>query len=131
MSHGTPSGTGYISILPVHQGVEHSGDASFAPKSDYFDPDNLVRLAVEGGCNAVARKYAHGCPDEFVPWLPLFFNRHSAVPYKVASRAAPSPPCSGRPLEGSGTSEAGRSSRHGRSVERRRARPAVSRCACS
>lgn len=70
--NGRLSGTGYLSILPVDQGVEHSGGASFAPNPDYFDPENIVRLAIEGGCNAVAstlgvlgavsRKYAHRIP---------------------------------------------------------------------
>jgi fructose-bisphosphate aldolase, class I len=71
-NHGRLSGTGYLSILPVDQGVEHSAGASFAPNPEYFDPENIVRLAVEGGCNAVAstlgvlgscaRKYAHKIP---------------------------------------------------------------------
>ncbi|MFG0296117.1 MAG: class I fructose-bisphosphate aldolase [Maioricimonas sp. JB045] len=70
--HGRLAGTGYMSILPVDQGVEHSAGASFAPNPDYFDPENIVRLAIEGGCNAVAstlgvlgqvaRKYAHKIP---------------------------------------------------------------------
>ncbi len=70
--HGRLAGTGYVSILPVDQGVEHSGAASFAPNPDYFDPQNIVRLAVEGGCNAVAstfgvlgavsRRWAHRIP---------------------------------------------------------------------
>jgi fructose-bisphosphate aldolase, class I len=70
--HGRLSGTGYVSILPVDQGIEHSAGASFAPNMDYFDPENIVRLAIEGGCNAVAstlgvlgavgRKYAHRIP---------------------------------------------------------------------
>ncbi len=69
---GRLSGTGYVSILPIDQGIEHSGAASFAPNPIYFDPDNLVRLAMEGGCNAIAstigalgavsRKYAHRFP---------------------------------------------------------------------
>ncbi len=69
---GRLGGTGYISILPVDQGVEHSAGASFTPAPEYFDPENIVRLAVEGGCNAVAstlgvlgsvsRKYAHKIP---------------------------------------------------------------------
>jgi len=69
---GRLAGTGYISILPVDQGIEHSAGASFAPNPIYFDPENIVRLAVEGGCNAVAstlgvlgaiaRKYAHRIP---------------------------------------------------------------------
>ncbi len=70
--HGRLSGTGYMSILPVDQGIEHSGGASFAKNPDYFDGGNIVKLAVEGGCNAVAstfgvlgsvaRKYAHKIP---------------------------------------------------------------------
>lgn len=70
--HGRLSGTGYLSILPVDQGIEHSAGASFAPNPIYFDPENIVKLAVEGGCNAVAstlgvlglvsRKYAHKIP---------------------------------------------------------------------
>ena len=51
---GRLAGTGYLSILPVDQGIEHSGAASFAPNPAYFDPENIVRLAIEGGCNAVA-----------------------------------------------------------------------------
>ncbi|MBI4577409.1 MAG: class I fructose-bisphosphate aldolase [Planctomycetes bacterium] len=54
LSHGRLGGTGYVSILPVDQGIEHSAAASFAPNPDYFDPENLVRLALEGGANAVA-----------------------------------------------------------------------------
>jgi class I fructose-bisphosphate aldolase len=70
--HGRLGGTGYLSILPVDQGVEHSAGASFAPNPMYFDPENIVRLAIEGGCNAVAstlgvlgavaRRYAHRIP---------------------------------------------------------------------
>jgi class I fructose-bisphosphate aldolase len=70
--HGRLSGTGYMSILPVDQGIEHSAGASFAKNPDYFDGENIVKLAVEGGCNAVAstfgvlgsvaRKYAHKIP---------------------------------------------------------------------
>ncbi len=70
--NGRLAGTGYLSILPVDQGIEHSGGASFAPNPDYFDPENIVKLAIEGGCNAVAstfgvlgvvgRKYAHKIP---------------------------------------------------------------------
>ena len=72
MNHGRLSGTGYCSIFPVDQGIEHSAGASFAPNPIYFDPDNIIRLAIEGGCNAVAstfgvlgimsRKYAHKIP---------------------------------------------------------------------
>jgi class I fructose-bisphosphate aldolase len=71
-THGRLGGTGYVSILPVDQGIEHSGGASFAKNPDYFDAENIVRLAIEGGCNAVAstygvlgavaRKYAHKIP---------------------------------------------------------------------
>src|SRR3989304_5003970 len=53
-NHGRLSGTGYLSILPVDQGIEHSAGASFAPNPDYFDPENIIRLAMAGGCNAVA-----------------------------------------------------------------------------
>jgi fructose-bisphosphate aldolase, class I len=72
LDHGRLGGTGYVSILPVDQGIEHSAGASFAPNPMYFDPENIVKLAVEGGCNgvastlgglgAVARKYAHKIP---------------------------------------------------------------------
>jgi class I fructose-bisphosphate aldolase len=71
-SHGRLANTGYLSILPVDQGIEHSGGASFAKNPAYFDPENIVKLAIEGGCNAVAstfgvlgivaRKYAHKIP---------------------------------------------------------------------
>lgn len=70
--HGRLAGTGYLSILPVDQGIEHSAGASFAANPIYFDPENIVKLAIEGGCNAVAstfgvlgavsRKYAHKIP---------------------------------------------------------------------
>jgi fructose-bisphosphate aldolase, class I len=70
--NGRLAGTGYLSILPVDQGIEHSAGASFAPNPQYFDPDNIVKLAIEGGCNAVAstfgvlgivaRRYAHKIP---------------------------------------------------------------------
>src|SRR4026208_1974984 len=72
LDHGKLGGTGYVSILPVDQGIEHSAGASFAPNPMYFDPENIVKLAIEGGCNAVAstlgvlgscsRKYAHKIP---------------------------------------------------------------------
>ena len=72
LSHGRLAGTGYLSILPVDQGIEHSAGASFAKNPAYFDPENIVKLAVEGGCNAVAstvgglglvaRRYAHRIP---------------------------------------------------------------------
>ena len=55
--HGRLAGTGYLSILPVDQGIEHTAGASFAPNPLYFDPENIVRLAIEGGCNAVASTF--------------------------------------------------------------------------
>ena len=71
-NHGRLAGTGYVSILPVDQGIEHTAGASFGPNPMYFDPENILRLAIEGGCNAVAttfgnfgtvaRKYAHKIP---------------------------------------------------------------------
>jgi class I fructose-bisphosphate aldolase len=77
--------TGYVSILPVDQGIEHSAGASFAPNPLYFDPENIVKLAIEGGCNAVAstlgvlgataRKYAHK-----IPFL-LKFNHNEFLSY--------------------------------------------------
>lgn len=72
MNHGRLAGTGYCSIFPVDQGIEHSAGASFAPNPIYFDPENIVKLAIESGCNGVAstfgvlgilsRKYAHKIP---------------------------------------------------------------------
>src|SRR5689334_15514765 len=83
--HGRLGGTGYVSILPVDQGIEHSAGASFAPNPAYFDPENIVKLALEGGCNAVAstlgvlgmcaRKYAHKIP--FI----LKFNHNEFLSY--------------------------------------------------
>src|SRR3989441_9479205 len=83
--HGRLAGTGHLSILPVDQGIEHSGGGSFAPNPEYFDPENIVRLAIEGGCNAVAttlgvlgsasRKYAHKIP--FI----LKFNHNEFLSY--------------------------------------------------
>lgn len=71
-NHGRLANSGYLSILPVDQGIEHSAGATFAPNPDYFDPENIVKLAIEGGCNAVAstlgglgvvaRRYAHKIP---------------------------------------------------------------------
>ncbi len=85
VDHGRLAGTGYVSILPVDQGVEHSAGASFAPNPMYFDPENIVKLAIEGGCNAVAstlgvlgavaRKYAHRIP--FI----LKFNHNEFLSY--------------------------------------------------
>ncbi len=72
INHGRLGGTGYVSILPVDQGIEHSAGASFAPNPEYFDSANIIELAIEGGCNgvcstlgvlsSVARKYAHKIP---------------------------------------------------------------------
>jgi fructose-bisphosphate aldolase, class I len=85
LDHGRLAGTGYVSILPVDQGIEHSAGASFAPNPQYFDPENIVKLALEGGCNAVAstlgvlgsvaRKYAHRIP--FI----LKFNHNEFLSY--------------------------------------------------
>jgi fructose-bisphosphate aldolase, class I len=71
-NHGRLAGTGYLSVLPVDQGIEHTAGASFAPNPEYFDPANIIKLAIEGGCNAVAttfgglalhaRKFAHKIP---------------------------------------------------------------------
>ena len=83
-NHGRLAGTGYLSILPVDQGIEHSGGASFAPNPIYFDPENIVKLAIEAGCNAVAstfgvlasvsRKYAHKIPF-IVNWFKIISNK--------------------------------------------------------
>jgi fructose-bisphosphate aldolase, class I len=85
VNSGRLAGTGYVSILPVDQGIEHSAGASFAPNPAYFDPENIVKLAIEGGCNAVAstlgvlgavaRKYAHR-----IPFL-LKFNHNEFLSY--------------------------------------------------
>jgi class I fructose-bisphosphate aldolase len=85
MNTGRLGGTGYVSILPVDQGIEHSAGASFAPNPAYFDPENIVKLAIDGGCNAVAstvgvlgavaRKYAHK-----IPFL-VKFNHNEMLTY--------------------------------------------------
>src|SRR5499427_9261045 len=85
---GRLAGTGYLSILPVDQGIEHSAGASFAKNPDYFDSENIVKLAIEGGCNAVAstlgvlgsvaRKYAHK-----IPFL-MKFNHNEFISYPNA-----------------------------------------------
>ncbi|NGX37272.1 MAG: Fructose-bisphosphate aldolase class 1 [Chlamydiae bacterium] len=85
LGHGRLANTGYLSILPVDQGIEHTAGASFAKNPDYFDPENIIRLAIEGGCNAVAttlgvlgmtaRKYAHK-----IPFL-LKFNHNELLRY--------------------------------------------------
>jgi class I fructose-bisphosphate aldolase len=99
-NHGRLSGTGYLSILPVDQGIEHSAGASFAPNPAYFDPEAIIELAIEGGCNAVAstlgvlgataRKYAHRIPyivklnhNELLTYP----NKFDQVPFGTARRA--------------------------------------------
>jgi fructose-bisphosphate aldolase, class I len=84
-NHGRLKGTGYLSLLPVDQGIEHGAGASFAANPEYFDPENIVKLAMEGGCNAVAstlgvlgsvaRKYAHK-----IPFL-MKFNHNELLTY--------------------------------------------------
>jgi class I fructose-bisphosphate aldolase len=98
--HGRLAGTGYVSILPVDQGIEHSGGASFAPNPLYFDPENLVRLAIDGGCNAfastlgilgaVSRKHAHRIPfivklnhNEFLTYP----NKYDQIMFTSVQRA--------------------------------------------
>jgi class I fructose-bisphosphate aldolase len=98
--HGRLAGTGYVSILPVDQGIEHSAGASFAPNPIYFDPQSIVELAIEGGCNAVAstlgvlgavsRRYAHRIP--FIVKLNhnellTYPNRFDQVLFASAQRA--------------------------------------------
>src|SRR6195256_2449565 len=88
LDHGRLGKTGYVSILPVDQGIEHSAGASFAPNPMYFDPENIVKLAIEGGCNgvastlgvlgSVARKYAHK-----IPFL-MKFNHNEFLSYPNA-----------------------------------------------
>lgn len=85
LGHGRLANTGYLSILPVDQGIEHTAGASFAPNPAYFDPENIVKLAIDGGCNAVAttlgglgilaRKYAHK-----IPFL-MKFNHNELLSY--------------------------------------------------
>ncbi len=98
--HGRLSGTGYVSILPVDQGIEHSGAASFAPNPRYFDPRHIVELAIDGGCNAVAttvgvlgavsRRFAHRIP--FIVKLNhnellTYPNVHDQIMYASVSQA--------------------------------------------
>ena len=99
-NHGRLRTTGYLSILPVDQGVEHSAGASFAPNPEYFDPNNLIKLAIEGGCSAVAstlgllgsvsRKYAHKIPfivklnhNEFLSYP----NEYDQIPFASVDQA--------------------------------------------
>ncbi|NBX33090.1 MAG: fructose-bisphosphate aldolase, partial [Planctomycetes bacterium] len=91
--HGRLGGTGYMSILPVDQGIEHSAGASFAKNPAYFDGENIVKLAVEGGCNAVAstfgvlasvsRKYAHRIP------FMVKLNHNELLTYPNVAREIP------------------------------------------
>ena len=84
-STGRLANTGYLSILPVDQGIEHSAGASFSPNPDFFDPETIIKLAIEGGCNAVAstygvlsllsRKYSHKIP------MILKFNHNEFLSY--------------------------------------------------
>src|SRR5690349_9326450 len=100
LTHGRLAGTGYVSILPVDQGIEHSAGASFAKNPIYFDPENIVKLAIEGGCNAVAstlgvlgavsRKYAHKIPfivklnhNEFLSYP----NKYDQIPFGSVEQA--------------------------------------------
>ena len=92
-NHGRLSGTGYVSILPVDQGIEHSGGASFAPNPIYFDPSGICELAIQGGCNgvastfgvlgAVARRYAHKIP------MILKFNHNELLTYPTTYDQVP------------------------------------------
>jgi class I fructose-bisphosphate aldolase len=99
-SHGRLAGTGYLSVLPVDQGVEHSAGASFAPNPAYFDPENIIQLAIRGGCNAVAstfgvlgafaRRYAHRIPmivkinhNQFLSYP----NRYDQIMFGLVDRA--------------------------------------------
>src|SRR6056297_2175264 len=99
-NHGRLGGTGYLSVLPVDQGIEHSAGASFAPNPIYFDPENIVKLAIEGGTNAVAstfgvlaatsRKYAHKIP--FIVKLNhnellTYPNKHDQILYAHVDQA--------------------------------------------
>jgi class I fructose-bisphosphate aldolase len=100
LNTGRLAGTGYVSILPVDQGIEHSAGASFAPAPIYFDPENIVKLAIEGGCNcvastlgtlgSVARKYAHKIPfmvklnhNEFISYP----NRYDQIMFASVEQA--------------------------------------------
>ncbi len=100
-NHGRLAGTGYLNILPVDQGIEHTAGSSFAPNPDYFDPENIVQLAIEGGTNAVAstlgvlglvaRKYAHQIPfilkinhNELLSYP----NKHDQIMFASVEQAA-------------------------------------------
>lgn len=100
LNHGRLRGTGYVSILPVDQGIEHSAGASFAPNPLFFDPENIVKLAIEGGCNAVAstfgalgsvaRRYVHKIPfivkinhNEFLTYP----NKFDQIPFGNVKQA--------------------------------------------
>jgi fructose-bisphosphate aldolase, class I len=82
-SHGRLNGTGYMSILPVDQGIEHSAGASFAKNPDYFDGENIVKLAIEGGCNAVASTFGvlgSVARKSKTPWQPPSLTSAPAAP---------------------------------------------------
>ena len=83
LAHGRLAGTGYVSILPVDQGIEHSAGASFAPNPAYFDPENIVRLAIEGGCNAVASCWA--------PWHADMHTRYRSSSSSTTTSCSPTP----------------------------------------
>src|SRR5512137_2136443 len=85
INHGRLAGTGYLSILPVDQGIEHSGGASFAKNPDYFDAENIVKLAIEGGCNAVASTYGvlGAVARKYAPHIPFLvkINHNELMTY--------------------------------------------------
>lgn len=87
-STGRLAGTGYLSILPVDQGIEHSAGASFAPNPDYFDPENIVKLALEGGCSAVTSSYGvlASCAKKYAAKIPfiLKLNHNEFLSYPNA-----------------------------------------------
>jgi class I fructose-bisphosphate aldolase len=84
-SHGRLNGTGYLSVLPVDQGIEHTAGASFAPNPIYFDPENIVKLGIEGGCNAVASTIGvlGSCARKYVHKIPFImkFNHNELLTY--------------------------------------------------
>ena len=77
LNHGRLAGTGYVSILPVDQGIEHSAGASFAPNPIYFDPENIIKLAIDGGCNAVASTYGVLASCSRIQIVSLSFTHNS------------------------------------------------------
>jgi len=100
-NHGRLAGTGYISILPVDQGIEHTAGASFSTNPDYFDPENIVKLAIEGGCNAVASTYGvlSAVSKKYASEIPFilkinhnelltFPNKHDQIMFSSVEQAA-------------------------------------------